>query len=160
MDYLPTLNLPTTRLRGSAILLQDTTYDFWLADVAHTGRTALKQFPLVESRRRFDDFGVSLGREEYIRAEEEAPLPIVMAPQRRQSVGVGGKRKWGEMESLGVVEEVPARVETTTMDVDVNIRMGYVDLEGLHDGRAASTLLPRLNARKIVPLPSACQFRS
>src|SRR5271170_686300 len=95
LDDLPTLNLPITRLRGSAILLQDTTYDFWLADVAHTGRTALKQFPVVETRKRFDDFGVSLGREEYIRAEEGAPLPILLAPKRRQSVGVGGKRNWG-----------------------------------------------------------------
>ena len=117
------------------------------------GRAALKQFPIVDKRLRFDDFGVSLGRDEYVRVEEEAAPPVMLASTlRRESVGVGGKRKWGEIERDGatVVEELPARVVTTTMDVDVNIRMGYIDLEGLHDGRAASTLLPRLNARKLV----------
>lgn len=155
-DITATSLAPTYRVRGSAILLQDTTYDFFLRDVAHVTRAALKQFPLVDKRVRFDDFGVALGRDEYVRVEEDVGPPGLVVPvaARRESVGVGGKRKWGEMEkdgAGGVVEELPARVETTTMDVDVNIRIGYIDLEGLHDGRAASTLLPRLNARKLVP---------
>ena len=48
------------------------------------------------------------------------------------------------------MEDIPARVVKSTMAIDVNVRVGYVDLEGLHDGRAAGNLLPRLNARKMV----------
>ena len=101
----------------------------------------------MDRRKRIDEFGVTLRPEEFVRLEEE-PGPIVVSNKRIS----GGKRKWGDLERE-IVEEVPARLVQTVVDVDVNIRMGYVDLEGLHDGRAASTLLPRLNARKLVLLP-------
>jgi cleavage and polyadenylation specificity factor subunit 2 len=131
-----------TRIRGSAILLQDGTYDFFLGDVA--GRASLKHFPFVDRRKRFDEFGVMFKLDEYIRVEDE---PVAV---KAKAVEVGRKRKWAEVETE--TEDIPARVHSSTVTVDINVRVGYVDLEGLHDGRAAGNLLPKLNARKIVLL--------
>ena len=134
---------PTQRIRGSAILLQEGTYDFWLGDV-EGARSSLKHFPFVDKRKKFDDFGVTFKPDEFVRVEDE----LVTIPTRRTNES-GGKRKWGEVETD--VEDIPARVVKSTMAIDINVRVGYVDLEGLHDGRAAGNLLPRLNARKMVP---------
>ena len=129
-----------TRVRGSAILLQEGTYDFWLKDAV--GRASLRHFPFVDKRRRFDEFGATVKAEEYARVEDDVVV------QKVETTQVGRKRKWVEVEATE--EDVPARVAKTVLDIDVNVRAGYVDLEGLHDGRAAGNLLPRLNARKLV----------
>ena len=57
-------------------------------------------------------------------------------------------RKWGEVEVEA--ENLPSKVTRSVMRIDVNVRVGYINLEGLHDGRAAGNLLPRLNPRKLV----------
>jgi cleavage and polyadenylation specificity factor subunit 2 len=131
-----------TRVRGSAILLQEGTYDFFLGDVG--GRASLKHFPFVDRRKKFDEYGVMFKLDQYIRVEDE---PVTL---KLKAVEVGRKRKWDEVEME--TEDVPSRVTSTTLTIDVNVRVGYVDLEGLHDGRAAGNLLPRLNARKMVSL--------
>lgn len=139
---LDTETVGTHRLRGSAILLQEGTYDFWVGDISN-GRASLKHFPFLDKRKRFDEFGMTFKLDDYVRLEEE---PIVT---RTKDVGAKGqKRKWAEVEMES--EDVPARVTRSIRHVDVNVRLGYVDLEGLHDGRAAANLLPRLNARKMV----------
>jgi cleavage and polyadenylation specificity factor subunit 2 len=139
---LDTENVGNHRLRGSAILLQEGTYDFWLGDLSG-GRASLKHFPFVDKRKRFDEFGMMFKLDDYVRVEEE---PVVT---RTKDVGAKGqKRKWAEVEMES--EDVPARVTRSIRHVDVNVRLGYIDLEGLHDGRAAANLLPRLNARKMV----------
>ncbi len=134
---------PIQRIRGSAILLQEGTYDFWLGDV-EGARSSLKHFPFVDKKKKFDDFGVTFKPDEFTRVEDEL-VPI----STRSTKESGGKRKWGEVEIE--VEDIPARVVKSTMAIEINVRVGYVDLEGLHDGRAAGNLLPRLNARKMVP---------
>jgi cleavage and polyadenylation specificity factor subunit 2 len=133
---------PSQRVRGSTILLQEGTYDFWLGDV-EGARSSLKHFPFVDKRKKIDDFGVTFKPDEFVRVEDE----VVPVPTRKPKE-LGGKRKWGEVETD--VEDIPARVVKSTTAVNINVRVGYVDLEGLHDGRAAGNLLPRLNARKMV----------
>jgi len=140
-----TLEPSTTRIRGSAILLQDGTYDFWLNDVIGAGRAGLKHFPIIDRRKKLDDFGVAVKPGEFIRIEDEGFVPVSTVKGRE--VG-GGKRKWDEVEMD--VEEIPARVDSQRVEIEINVKIGYVDLEGLHDGRAAGNLLPRLNARKMV----------
>jgi cleavage and polyadenylation specificity factor subunit 2 len=132
-------------LRGSAVLLQEGVFDFWLGGDSGMLRTAQKQFPFVDRRRKGDEFGGTLKPEEYVRVEEEvSAIPAVKAAVKE----VGGKRKWEEVEVEA--EGLPSRVEIKRRVVDVHVRVGYVDLEGLHDGRAVGNLLPRLNARKMV----------
>lgn len=132
----------TQRLRGSVILLQDGTYDFWLGDVSGA-RASLKHFPFIDRRKRFDEYGVTLKPDEFVRLEDDN-----IAISRTAKVTTGVKRKWDQVDMD--VEDVPARVERSQIPIDVNIRLGFVDLEGLHDGRAVGNLLPRLNARKMV----------
>lgn len=135
------------RIRGSAILLQENTYDFWIADIPPgTGRASLKHFPFLDRRKKIDEFGVMFKPDEYIRVEDEI---ININNNKVVETATGGKRKWAEVE-MDTVEDIPARVVKSSMNIDVNVRVGFVDLEGLHDGRAAGNLLPRLNARKMV----------
>ena len=129
------------RIRGSAILLQEGTYDFWIGDVSGSNtRASLKHFPFVDKRKRFDEFGVTFKNDEFIRVEDE-----FVNINKSVVHAAGGKRKWVEVEME--VEEVPSRVVKSTVNIDVNIRVGYVDLEGLHDGRAAGNLLPLMNSK-------------
>ena len=133
-------------LRGSAVLLQEGTFDFWLrGDSSGALRTSQKQFPFLDRRRRGDEFGGTMKPEEFVRVEEEA---LVVPVKKTTAREVGGKRKWEEVEVEA--EGLPSRVEVKSRVVDVHVRVGYVDLEGLHDGRAVGNLLPRLNARKMV----------
>ena len=133
----------TQRIRGSTILLQESTYDFWLGDGLPGIRASLKHFPFIDRRKRFDEFGMTLKPDEFVRVEDE-----IVPTRVRDS---GGKRKWDEVDTD--VEDIPARLVRSRMAIDINVRVGYVDLEGLHDGRAAGNLLPRLNARKMVLAP-------
>ena len=137
-------SVPSVRARGSAILMQDGSNDFWMGDIIG-GRASLKHFPFVDKKKRFDEWGISFKPEEFTRIEDE---PIVTRGTSVPSVQVGKKRKWGEVEVE--TENLPSRVSKSVVRIEVNVRVGYVDLEGLHDGRAAGTLLPRLNPRKLV----------
>lgn len=140
-------------LRGSAVLLQEGVFDFWLGGDSGMLRTAQKQFPFVDRRRKGDEFGGALKPEEYVRVEEEvSAVPAVKTAVKE----VGGKRKWEEVEVEA--EGLPSRAEIKRRVVDVHLRVGYVDLEGLHDGRAVGNLLPRLNARKMVSPPTRPRF--
>lgn len=137
-------SVPSLRARGSAILLQDGSNDFWMGDIIG-GRASLKHFPFMDKRKRFDEWGMSFKPEEFTRIEDE---PIITRGTSVPSVQVGKKRKWGEVEVE--TENLPSRVSKSVVRIEVNVRVGYVDLEGLHDGRAAGNLLPRLNPRKLV----------
>jgi len=133
-------------LRGSAVLLQEGTFDFWLrGDSSGALRTSQKQFPFLDRRRKGDEFGGTMKPEEFVRVEKEA---LVVPVKKTAAREVGGKRKWEGVEVEA--EGLPSRVEVESRVVDVHVRVGYVDLEGLHDGRAVGNLLPRLNARKMV----------
>jgi len=135
---------PSLRARGSAILLQEGSNDFWMGDILG-GRAALKHFPFVDKRKRFDEWGMTFKPEEFVRVEDE---PLVTRGSGAAAAELGKKRKWGEVEVE--TENLPSKVTRSVMRIDVNVRVGYVDLEGLHDGRAAGNLLPRLNPRKLV----------
>jgi cleavage and polyadenylation specificity factor subunit 2 len=106
-------------------------YDFWAGETK-------RLFPFFERRARRDEFGMEVRVEEYSHIEDAKPVV--------RTVELGRKRKWGETET----EEVPEREVRSEMTDEVNVLVEYVDLEGLHDGRAVGNLLPRCNPRKIV----------
>ena len=130
------------RLRGSAILLAEGTYDYWRLRTDPI-RAGFRSFPFIEKRKTGDDYGWSIRPEDFLKLEDESK-PVV-----EQVSGIGQKRKWVEevMEEEG---EGPAREVREVREVSVHLRIGYVDLEGLHDGRAVGNLLPRWNTRKLV----------
>jgi cleavage and polyadenylation specificity factor subunit 2 len=142
--------------RGSAVLLQEGTFDFWLGGEGGALRTGQRQYPFIDRRRKGDEFGGTLKPEEFVRVEEEAlVVPVVKKTVARE---VGGKRRWEEVEVEQ--EGLPSRVQVNTRTVDIHVRVGYVDLEGLHDGRAVGNLLPRLNTRKMVSSTHVSSFIS
>jgi hypothetical protein len=128
------------RLRGSAILLAEGTYDYWRSEPVRAG---FRSFPFIERRKQGDEYGWNIRAEDFMKLEDES-RPVV------ETVSViGKKRKWVE-EATEEEGEGPAREIKKEMSINVNVRVGYVDLEGLHDGRAVGNLLPRWNARKLV----------
>ena len=115
-----------------------TGFDFWRGEGKRT-------FPFLERRFRRDEFGMEVKAEEYSHIDDSTRIVT-----GTRNVGeVGRKRKWEEEEE----EDVPQREVKSEIEVDMNVLVEYVDLEGLHDGRAVGNLLPRCNPRKIVPRP-------
>lgn len=133
-----------SRVRGSGILLAEGNYDYWRGEPI---RASFRSFPFLERRKLGDEFGWFIKPEEFIKLEDESKPVVIPAGK---DGGVGKKRKWVEIEREEEMGEGPAREVTREMQVDVDVRVGYVDLEGLHDGRAVGNLLPRFNARKLV----------
>jgi cleavage and polyadenylation specificity factor subunit 2 len=51
-----------------------------------------------------------------------------------------------------VPEEVPSKYVSTIVEVQLACRLLFVDLEGLNDGRAIKTIIPKVARRKLVSL--------
>ena len=51
-----------------------------------------------------------------------------------------------------VPEEVPSKYVSTVVEVQLACRLLFVDLEGLNDGRATKTIIPKVAPRKLVSL--------
>jgi cleavage and polyadenylation specificity factor subunit 2 len=49
-----------------------------------------------------------------------------------------------------VPEEVPSKYVSSTAEVQLACRLLFVDLEGLNDGRAIKTIIPKVAPRKLV----------
>jgi cleavage and polyadenylation specificity factor subunit 2 len=146
-EDLPSIDLldeKSHRLRGSAIVMAEGNYDYWRSEPIRAG---FRSFPFIERRKQGDEYGFTIRPEDFSRLEDESK-PVV----EQQAIVVGKKRKWVE-ETKEEDGEGPCREIKKEMQITVNCRVGYVDLEGLHDGRAVGNLLPRCNARKLVRRP-------
>ena len=49
-----------------------------------------------------------------------------------------------------VPEEVPSKYVFSVVEVQLACRLLFVDLEGLNDGRAIKTIIPKVAPRKLV----------
>ena len=57
-----------------------------------------------------------------------------------------------------VPEEVPSKYVSSVVEVQLACRLLFVDLEGLNDGRAIKTIIPKVAPRKLVSLVDHIQF--
>ncbi|KAJ9119685.1 hypothetical protein QFC22_003395 [Naganishia vaughanmartiniae] len=111
-----------------------------------SGATRFRMFPFVERKmRKVDVYGEQLDVGAWIRKgreiEEEVESPEVREAKRR---------KKEEEEKQKEPPEPPSKYITEEVTVDVRCSIFYVDMEGLHDGRAIKTMIPSLNPRRVI----------
>ncbi|WFD27119.1 hypothetical protein MNAN1_002115 [Malassezia nana] len=99
-----------------------------------------RMFPYVERKRKVDGYGESidtvhwLSRRRRMEAEQEEQLdPARAKPAPKQEV-----------------PELPSKYTSETLNVAVRCHVLYVDLQGLSDGRALTTLVPQLQPRRLI----------
>jgi len=54
------------------------------------------------------------------------------------------------IEGQDVPVEVPSKYITEVVDLEMRCKVFFVDLEGVHDGRATKNIIPHINPRRMV----------
>ncbi|KAH9985192.1 beta-lactamase-like protein [Russula compacta] len=93
-----------------------------------------RMFPYVEKKRRVDEYGEVIDVAMWEEADDEEVK----------------ERKRQEEEAKRVPEEVPSKYVSTVVEVQLACRLLFIDLEGLNDGRATKTIIPKVAPRKLI----------
>ena len=126
-----------------------------------------RMFPYVEKKRRVDEYGEVIDVAMWVRRgqimEEEADDEEVKERKRLEEETKVSNRVVPFVNSSyslsplprfqKVPEEVPSKYVSTVVEVQLACRLLFVDLEGLNDGRAIKTIIPKIAPRKLVSLP-------
>lgn len=101
-----------------------------------------RMFPYIEKKRRVDEYGETIDVGMWLRKgkalEEDAESEEVKEARRRKA------------EEEAKPREPPSKFISTEVDVQLACRLLFVDLEGLHDGRAVKTIVREVNPRKMI----------
>ncbi len=130
-----------------------------------------RMFPYVEKKRRVDEYGEVIDVAMWVRRgrimEEEAEDEEAKERKRQEEeakvsgffyslLGLARSSPSPGLRVQKVPEEVPSKYVSTVVEVQLACRLLFVDLEGLNDGRATKTIIPKVAPRKLVSLsPSA-----
>ena len=121
----------------------------------------VKMFPFVERRRRMDDFGEIVDVNAWLRkgkmfdekAEDEG-LKELRERRKAETAKKVSRATSGEgttlIEEQDVPVEVPSKYVTEVVDLEMRCKVFFVDLEGVHDGRATKNIIPHINPRRMV----------
>ncbi|KAI0306845.1 beta-lactamase-like protein [Multifurca ochricompacta] len=100
-----------------------------------------RMFPYIEKKRRVDEYGEVIDVAMWVRRGK------IMEEEAEDEEGMGRKR---QEEEAKVTEEVPSKYVSMVVEVQLACRLLFVDLEGLNDGRAAKTIIPKVAPRKLI----------
>jgi len=131
-----------------------------------------RMFPYVEKKRRVDEYGEVIDVAMWARRgrimEEEAEDEEAKERKRQEEeakvsgffyslLGLARSSPSPGLRVQKVPEEVPSKYDVSTVvEVQLACRLLFVDLEGLNDGRATKTIIPKVAPIKLVNLsPSA-----
>ncbi|KAI0082444.1 hypothetical protein K474DRAFT_1611456 [Panus rudis PR-1116 ss-1] len=119
---------------------QSKTTSFFKSADGQTQR--FRMFPYIEKKRRVDEYGETVDVGMWLRKgkalEEEAESEEVKEMKRRKA------------EEETKPQEPPSKFVTDNVEVQLACRLFFVDLEGLHDGRAVKTIVREVNPRKLI----------
>jgi len=101
-----------------------------------------RMFPYVEKKRRVDEYGEVIDVAMWVRRGK------IMEEEAEDEEAKERKRQ--EEEIKKVPEEVPSKYVSTVVEVQLACRLLFVDLEGLNDGRATKTIIPKVAPRKLI----------
>ncbi|KAH9002480.1 beta-lactamase-like protein [Lactarius hatsudake] len=101
-----------------------------------------RMFPYVEKKRRVDEYGEVIDVAMWVRRGR------IMEEEAEDEEAKDRKRQ--EEESKKVPEEVPSKYVSSVAEVQLACRLLFVDLEGLNDGRAIKTIIPKVAPRKLI----------
>lgn len=116
-------------------------FDIFLRGQVSRDAVHYRMFPHIERKRKVDGYGESidtsrwLARRRRLEAEQEEQLnPERLKPQKKRTRPV----------------DVPCKYTSETLNAAVRCHVLYVDLQGLSDGRALTTLVPQLQPRRLI----------
>jgi cleavage and polyadenylation specificity factor subunit 2 len=128
-----------------------------------------RMFPYVEKKRRVDEYGEVIDVAMWVRRgkimeeeaedeeakdrkrqDEESKVSALLLPEAVRSTLCWRMQK--------VPEEVPSKYVSSVVEVQLACRLLFVDLEGLNDGRAIKTIIPKVAPRKLVSLINHVQY--
>jgi cleavage and polyadenylation specificity factor subunit 2 len=124
-----------------------------------------RMFPYVEKKRRVDEYGEVIDVAMWVRRgkimEEEAEDEEAKERKRQEEEAKVSYLFFAEFLSSSsplrpmqkVPEEVPSKYISTVVEVQLACRLLFIDLEGLNDGRATKTIIPKVAPRKLVSPP-------
>ncbi|KAG7449018.1 uncharacterized protein BT62DRAFT_963819 [Guyanagaster necrorhizus] len=103
-----------------------------------------RTFPYVEKKRKVDEYGELIDVGMWLRKgkvlEEEAESDEMKDYRRRQA----------EEDAKKAHLEPPSKFVTSEVEVQMACRLLFVDMEGLNDGRAVKTIVPKVDPRKLI----------
>ncbi|BGO93358.1 hypothetical protein NBRC10512_005524 [Rhodotorula toruloides] len=110
------------------------------------GLPRFRMFPVVERKRRVDAYGEAIDVEGWLRrGQDDDPL----SPNNAQVLGKRAREDEKEPEPEEKPDP-PHKYVVDRVEVPLQALLFVVDMEGLSDGRALKTILPQINARKLV----------
>ncbi|KAF8261769.1 beta-lactamase-like protein [Lactarius quietus] len=101
-----------------------------------------RMFPYVEKKRRVDEYGEVIDVAMWVRRGK------IMEEEAEDEEAKDRKRQ--DEESKKVPDEVPSKYVSSVVEVQLACRLLFVDLEGLNDGRAIKTIIPKVAPRKLI----------
>ncbi|KIM25567.1 hypothetical protein M408DRAFT_74190 [Serendipita vermifera MAFF 305830] len=109
------------------------------------GAPRFRMFPFVEKKRRFDDFGEIIDVSSWLRKGK-------MLDQNAESDEAKAARlkKTEDEKKIKAPEEAPSKFIKEQITIDMRCKVHFIDLEGVHDGRALKNILPHINPRRMV----------
>ena len=121
------------------VVSDDMSFDIFLRgqrrDAMH-----FRLFPHIERKRRMDGYGEWidtsrwLAKRKRLEAEQEAQLDPTPAPAPAPAPAM----------------PIPTKLVSDTVHADMRCRLLYIDMQGLSDGRALTTLVPQLQPRRLI----------
>lgn len=105
-----------------------------------------RMFPFVERKgRKIDQFGEGLDIGQWMRKGRE-----IAEEGETEEVREAKKRKEEEEEKAKQAPEPPSKYVSEEVGVEMKAMIGFVDMEGLHDGQSIKTIISDLQPRKLV----------
>lgn len=112
-----------------------------------------RMFPFIERKRKVDGYGEAidtsrwLSRRRRVEEQMEAQLDAGAAATAARSAA---KPAESQAKSRARAPEPPSKYTTETHTVPLRCHVAYIDMQGLHDGRALKTLIPQLQPRRLI----------
>ncbi|OWT40034.1 cleavage and polyadenylation specificity factor subunit 2 [Cryptococcus neoformans] len=110
-----------------------------------------RMFPFVERKgRKIDQFGEGLDIGQWMRKGRE-----IAEEGETEEVREAKKRKEEEEEKAKQAPEPPSKYVSEEVGVEMKAMIGFVDMEGLHDGQSIKTIISDLQPRKLIIVRSS-----
>ncbi|PVF96449.1 hypothetical protein CPB86DRAFT_736678 [Serendipita vermifera] len=107
------------------------------------GAPRYRMFPYIERKRRLDDFGEIIDVSAWLRKGK-----ILDQNVESEATKAARLKKAGEVQKAP--EEAPSKFIKERISIDMRCQVYFIDLEGVHDGRALKNILPHVNPRRII----------
>lgn len=160
-------------------------YDYDLRTPPGQPKGKPKMFPFATKRRRFDDYGEIIKSDMFsTKAKDKEDLIGEFAPGKKSEeephdAKIGEKRKWGSAaqgdqsgSGVGVANDtdestkldsfstsvVPKKLEPEHADFKVLCNVDFIDFEGLTDDRSMQMIVPLVQPKQLIFLPSILDY--